>query len=54
LARKVGDSVRKGQILARVYADKPVTEEILQSLQAAFVIVPDPVQKPAIIREIIR
>ncbi|HOW38586.1 MAG TPA: pyrimidine-nucleoside phosphorylase [Candidatus Izemoplasmatales bacterium] len=54
LARKVGDSVRKGQILARIYADQPVTEEIFLSLQAAFVIVSDPVEKPAIIREIIR
>jgi len=54
LAKKVGDAVRKGDVLCRIYADKPVTEDITDSLREAFRIVPRPVAKPAIIREIIR
>lgn len=54
LARKVGDPVRKGEVLCRIYADRPVSPEITDSLREAFRIVPHPVANPPIIREIIR
>jgi len=54
LSKKVGDKVKKGDVLAQIYANKPVTTEILESLQEAFEIVKEKVEEPAIIEEIIR
>jgi pyrimidine-nucleoside phosphorylase len=54
LAKKVGDAVRPGDTLCRIYADQPITAEITDSLGEAFEIVSEPVAKPAIIQEIIR
>jgi pyrimidine-nucleoside phosphorylase len=53
LTKKVGDKVKKGDILAQIYANKPVTKEIFDSLQEAFEIVKAKVEEPAIIEEII-
>lgn len=53
LAKKVGEKVHKGDVLAQIYANKPVTEEILKSLEEAFELTSEKVEEPAIIEEII-
>lgn len=54
LSKKIGDYVKKGDLLAQIYADKPVTSDITDSLHEAFDIVKEPVKIPPIILEIIR
>lgn len=53
LEKKVGDFIRKGEVLAKIYANSEVTLDIHDSLDEAFEIVTYPVEQPAIILEII-
>lgn len=53
LEKKIGDSVKKGDVLAYIYADKPVSKEIYQDLEEAFELVQEDVIAPKIILEII-
>lgn len=56
LAKKVGDEVKKGDILCRVYTNKPQAEyqEVLTQLHDAFVLNEQPVKVAAIIHDYIR
>jgi pyrimidine-nucleoside phosphorylase len=53
LEKKVGEHVKTGDVLAKVYANSPVSKEIILSLDEAFDIVEFEVKVPAIILEII-
>jgi len=53
LNKKVGDSVKKGELLALVYNNKPNIDDILQEVQDAFVLSNVEVPKKSIIFEII-
>jgi pyrimidine-nucleoside phosphorylase len=53
LNKKVGDSVKKGEVLAHVYNNKPNIDEILLEVQDAFIISDVEVPKIPIIFEII-
>ncbi|MFA5742112.1 MAG: hypothetical protein WC874_04465, partial [Candidatus Izemoplasmatales bacterium] len=54
LAKKIGNHVNSGETLARIYADKPISADIFDSLTEAFDIVDYPITTPPIILEIIR
>lgn len=54
LAKKIGEHVNCGDVLAHVYTNKPINEDILNSLTMAFEIVDYPIAIPPIILEIIR
>ncbi|MFH0993298.1 MAG: pyrimidine-nucleoside phosphorylase [bacterium] len=54
LARKIGDAVAAGDVLATIYANHPITPEIRAAVGAAFEIVPGVVAEPPIILETIR
>ncbi len=53
LKKKIGDKVAVGETLCEIYANKPISQEIIASLQSAYEIVPDVVQPGKIIWEII-
>jgi len=53
LEKKVGDVVQIGEVLAKIYANSEVSIDIHDALDEAFEIVNYPVEKPAIILEII-
>ncbi len=54
LARKIGAKVKKGEVLATLYADAPVTAEIRASVLESFEIVKDAVGIPPIILGTVR
>ncbi len=54
LARKIGEEVAVGDVLATIYADHPITAEIRDAVRLAFAIVPGKVDEPPIILETIR
>lgn len=53
LDKKIGDHVEKGEELALIYANKPITEDIIAHLDDAYIITDDPVEIQPIILEII-
>jgi pyrimidine-nucleoside phosphorylase len=53
LKKKIGDKVVIGETLCEIYANKPISQEIISSLQSAYEIVPEVVQPGKIIWEII-
>jgi pyrimidine-nucleoside phosphorylase len=53
ITKKVGDTVKKGEVLARVYNNLPHIEDILKEIEQSFVISLDVVTKQPIIFEII-
>jgi len=54
LAKKIGAKVKKGEVLATIYADAPITDDIRKSVLDAFEIVKDAVGIPPIILGTIR
>ncbi|MFA5006868.1 MAG: pyrimidine-nucleoside phosphorylase [Candidatus Izemoplasmatales bacterium] len=54
LERKVGAKVKKGETLARIYADAAITDEIRGSVREAFEIVDQAVPVPPIILDVVR
>ncbi len=53
LAKKVGDNVTQGDVLANIYANNSVNEDIITLLDEAYQIIDEPVGKTDIIKEII-
>ena len=53
LSKKVGDYVEKGETLLYIYANKPITQEILTMLEEGYEIIAQKVKKQPIIHEII-
>jgi pyrimidine-nucleoside phosphorylase len=53
LNKKIGDYVEEGQILANVYLNNPMSEDVLNDLNQAFEITKEKQEKTPIIKEII-
>lgn len=53
LTKKVGDMVKKGDVLANIYANKTVSEDIVSLLDEGYQIIDESVEKSDIIKEII-
>jgi len=53
LHKKIGDRIETGEPLAMIYADHPLSAEILSNLDDAFVISNTPITPPPIIYEVI-
>lgn len=53
LHKKIGERIEKGEVLADVYANKEISQEILELLEEAYEIVPEKVTEAPIIHEII-
>ncbi|HOP56572.1 MAG TPA: pyrimidine-nucleoside phosphorylase [Bacillota bacterium] len=53
LKKKIGEKVEKGDVLANIYYDKPVSGEVMEELATAFQISEEPVNSPKVIMEII-
>ena len=53
LHKKIGERVEKGEVLADIYANSQVSQEILELLEEAYEIVPEEVHLTPIIHEII-
>ena len=53
LEKKIGDKVEKGDVLAKVFLNQPLPDDVLNDLNEAFTITTQKIEKPAIIKEII-
>ena len=53
LSKKVGDFVKEGEELLKIYRNRPITEDIITLLDEAYVIVKEEVKEPDTIQEII-
>ncbi len=53
ITKKVGDKVTKGEVLAKLYNNKPNIEEIIKEVEGSFIITNEVVEKQNIIFEII-
>ncbi|MCF7924092.1 MAG: pyrimidine-nucleoside phosphorylase [Candidatus Izimaplasma sp.] len=53
LNKKIGDKVKKGDVLAKVYLNKDISDEIIGELNEAFTITKDVQEKTPIVKEII-
>jgi pyrimidine-nucleoside phosphorylase len=53
LEKKIGDKVEKGDVLAKVFLNQPLPDDVLKDLNEAFTITTQKIEKPAIIKEII-
>lgn len=53
LTNKVGDKVNKGDVLANIYTNTPIKDDIVNLLDDAYQIIDEPVEKTDIIKEII-
>lgn len=53
LTKKIGDYINKGDVLAKVYLNSDISDEVINDLDEAFAITKDKQEKTSIIKEII-